>query len=365
MKINYLLILMLLSITCLANNRSLIQIISDRGLTEEQKLPQMCEAIDKGADVNQHSRDIPNFTPLMRAADLGYYDIVELLLAHQAHINDLDNLLNSALFYAARKGHRNIVLLLLKNGADPRIVDKDKHGNTIILDILRAAGQNLSDAKAAGKNPEEKAKKGDQFKTNITEIIELMLNKGVSVNAHGPHVELSKTAIMFAAQFRIWNLVKVLRDRGADLSLTDAEGNSLLFYLPISKEEKEVYKHMSPCDKQMIKTLVLETIDRLISKANGNINVRGSKRELLKTPIMWAAQFRDWDLVSLLKARGADICLKDAEGKNLSAYLIHQKDEPEIWQSQLTQATRDLIKNLDDEIASKCEGWKIIPFIGQ
>ena len=64
-------------------------------------------------------------TGLMKASDEGYADVVRLLLDNKADPNipfkiDEEYELNgeTALFFAARKGHVNIVKLLLDYGAE-------------------------------------------------------------------------------------------------------------------------------------------------------------------------------------------------------------------------------------------------------
>jgi ankyrin repeat protein len=101
--------------------------------------PEIMRALlEKGADVNAKSRG--NTTALMYAASDGYTDIVELLLERGADVNakytggsiDLTGASrlytgvppvkreagSTALIYAARHGHTEIVRLLLANGAD-------------------------------------------------------------------------------------------------------------------------------------------------------------------------------------------------------------------------------------------------------
>ena len=52
-------------------------------------------------------------TPLILAASLGYYEVVEFLLDEGAKINGRDKIRRNALSLAARNSHAKIVSLLL------------------------------------------------------------------------------------------------------------------------------------------------------------------------------------------------------------------------------------------------------------
>lgn len=86
-------------------------------------------AIAGGADTSLTNRF--GGTALIPAADRGHVDIVELLLTRSdVNVNHINNLGWTALLEAVILGdgglrHQQIVALLLKYGADPKIADRD------------------------------------------------------------------------------------------------------------------------------------------------------------------------------------------------------------------------------------------------
>jgi ankyrin repeat protein len=207
------------------DSQQLIKIISDRTKSEDQKISELTTLLSQGADVNIKSSDIPNFTPLMRASDLGYLNIIKMLLDKGALPNALDSLNNSALFYAARKGHLDIVKLLVSRGAVVTLVNKQ--GNNILLDILRSYGANLGESKDKEK-----------FKKNIQSIIELLVDKGANVNAQGSTAEGMKTPIIWAAGWKDYELIKLLIRKKANICVEDSFGHRVSYYLPDPSKDK-------------------------------------------------------------------------------------------------------------------------------
>ena len=102
--------------------------------------------IEGGADVNR--RTSFGTTPLNRAADVGFKDIVELLIAKGADVNAKGNW-NWTPLHSAVYGHKDIVELLITEGANvnardsadrtPLFYAKDE-GNAEIVELLLRSG---------------------------------------------------------------------------------------------------------------------------------------------------------------------------------------------------------------------------------
>lgn len=73
-------------------------------------------------------------TALMEAVEHGHSDIVQMLLAAGATLNNTNNFGNTALIIATVQNHVPIVKLLLEHHANPNIINND--GNTA-LDVAR------------------------------------------------------------------------------------------------------------------------------------------------------------------------------------------------------------------------------------
>ena len=83
----------------------------DRGDLESAK-----KWLKKGANVNAVEKNWGQ-TPLHKAARKGHKDIVELLIAKGANVNAADKYGETPLFWAARNGHKDVAELLRKHGA--------------------------------------------------------------------------------------------------------------------------------------------------------------------------------------------------------------------------------------------------------
>jgi ankyrin repeat protein len=89
--------------------------------------------IEKGAKVNFVNRNRYNTTPLMEATRDGNMAIAQLLIAKGAHVNTVDINNDSAINWATFFGHKNLVELLLKNGAKIDFVGSDSGDNALAI----------------------------------------------------------------------------------------------------------------------------------------------------------------------------------------------------------------------------------------
>ena len=197
---------------------SWVKIMQDKTKTEDQKIDELNQLFKEGLSVNAKSESFPNFTPLMLAAERGYLKMVNMLLGKGADVSAVDFNKAPALFYAARWGQLEIVRLLLTKDTKA-VTAVSKNGNNILLDMLLYYGQNL-------KETDNKI----QFKKNLVDIARLLIDRGANVNAKARPDEGGVTPIMKAASYDNFELVKLFKEKGADLCLKDQFGTGLVDY---------------------------------------------------------------------------------------------------------------------------------------
>jgi hypothetical protein len=147
--------------------------------------------LKEGADVNK--RDTCGFTALEWAVRFGHIDIVKILLANGGDIHARNYDIGCPpLTWAAAKGHTDIVEVLLDN-----------------LECMLSGEGALSAA----------AKEGH------TDILRTLLDRGADADGKN---KLGETALMGAAKKGHIDIVKVLIASGADLNEKDNDGNTAL-----------------------------------------------------------------------------------------------------------------------------------------
>lgn len=149
--------------------------------------------------VDVNAEDPYGNTPLMIAADRGYMEIAEELIAHEAKVNAVDKYGQSALMYAAFSGHFNLAKLLLEHRA--KVNHASLYGQTALM----------------------KAAYG-----NSLPIITLLLNHKASMEARSLE---GRTALMIAADANHLTIVQFLLEHPttkAQINATDNDGHSAI-----------------------------------------------------------------------------------------------------------------------------------------
>jgi ankyrin repeat protein len=175
-------------------------------------------AIETGRpDVND--KDKYGATALIDASLQGQKEIVELLILEGADLNARDNQGNTALMNAALRGHIEIVELLITNGADVSL--KDKSGNTALIESAKYARESACEIitllKDNGANVNAKNKFGlsaliHAAQGGHAENIECLIAEGADVNAKSNSGE---TALKFAELSNRKDIVEMLKENGA------------------------------------------------------------------------------------------------------------------------------------------------------
>uniref|UniRef100_A0A8C8JHA6 Poly [ADP-ribose] polymerase n=1 Tax=Oncorhynchus tshawytscha TaxID=74940 RepID=A0A8C8JHA6_ONCTS len=182
------------------------------------KRKQVCELLlRKGANVNEKTKDF--LTPLHLASEKSHNDIIEVLVKHEAKVNALDNLGQTALHRAAHCGHLQTCRLLLKSGCDPLVMSlrgfsPSQMGNERVQEILHEGtliGNSDVDWQLL-----EASKSGD------LEIVEKLCTMQ-NVNCRDVEGRQS-TPLHFAAGYNRVSVVEYLLLHGADVHAKDKGG---------------------------------------------------------------------------------------------------------------------------------------------
>lgn len=142
------------------------------------------------------------WTPLARACQYGYGDIIQILLSAGACIDNKNSSKNIPLFLAIVNRHQEIVTLLLDAGADVNRY----HGE---LNVLRSAILH-------GRN-----NFGQNFHAPSLPIIRIILSaQNIKIN----ELCFGSTALHYAARNNDLEVVRILLAAGADTTIPDSTG---------------------------------------------------------------------------------------------------------------------------------------------
>jgi ankyrin repeat protein len=186
--------------------------------------------ISKGANVNAGT-----YLPLYGAAKRGHKDIVELLIAKGAEVDKKDYRGYTALFTAAQWGWKDIAELLIAKGANVNTIGGDPRtplyqaaeGNRIeLVKLLIAKGANV--------NTENYLPLYGAAASGNKEMVELLIAKGANVNAKDWR---GSTALLPAVEGGHKDVVEFLISKGASINVED--GLTPLF-LAENKGYKEI-----------------------------------------------------------------------------------------------------------------------------
>jgi len=179
----------------------------------EDDIDLLRQALEAGVQVNKKfTEDISvqheGMTPLALGAALNKVEAVKLLLTYQVDVNDtFAALKTTALMTSSFHGHAEIVRLLLKKGADVRIVDLQ--GST-------ALGYAFGGTRDIG-------------------VISQLIREGVDVNQKNM---LGMNALLLVAGYGDDKMVKMVLDAGADANAMNDFGHTALHLAIVGKRSQ-------------------------------------------------------------------------------------------------------------------------------
>eukprot|EP00441_Pelagodinium_beii_P033455 CAMPEP_0197626912 /NCGR_PEP_ID=MMETSP1338-20131121/5681_1 /TAXON_ID=43686 ORGANISM="Pelagodinium beii, Strain RCC1491" /NCGR_SAMPLE_ID=MMETSP1338 /ASSEMBLY_ACC=CAM_ASM_000754 /LENGTH=456 /DNA_ID=CAMNT_0043197507 /DNA_START=52 /DNA_END=1422 /DNA_ORIENTATION=+ len=174
---------------------------------------------------NRHLDAYGQRTPLQSAAESGFPEIIEVLLASGARLDEEDEDGRTALWLASRHSRISAAKTLLQHGA--RASAKDKEGVSILgAAVAGGCKEELVFALLANGITDVNDTSGsplrDAVKSGQKSIVEALLTNGASVNATA--VAGGATALHAACEKGDEHLVSLLVHSRADPSLGDASG---------------------------------------------------------------------------------------------------------------------------------------------
>ena len=289
--------------------------------------------------VNVHIRDSEGSTPLHLAVELGYLDIVKLLVQNGAHLI-ATNLTESPLQIAIGRRFYAIAKYLLENGAEVSPDDNSgfysplvraiKDCQVDVVKLLLSHGPFLVNVlynlDCENETPLEMAIKNQNF-----EIIQMLLENGANPNFYD-NSEDTVPAMDQALEIGNSVIIKMLLKYGADgntfLSQAIISKNNLAMVELLLKNNVNVnicdYYGMPHLHFAITRTINIEIIYLLI-RFGADINAPDADSH---NPLHYAIQFRkeDFQLLELLMKNGANPNLKDKQDTSTIEYALYKKN---------------------------------------
>ena len=309
--------------------------------------------VENGADLD--IQDNEGKTALIWAVKKEYFKIVKLLVENRADLDIQDNEGKTALIWASIKENFKIVKLLVENGADLDIQDNygrtffgfarqnsNRPNQTALIGLLQKYGTGSNAFVEARQFLNQQlldvAKKGDK------KALYTLIENGADLNIKDNE---GRTALIWASIKENFEIVKLLVENGADLDIKDNEGKTALIWASI-KENFKIVKFLvengADLDIQDNSGRTFFRIAIQISSPNKNNYIDlikkhgvGSqvfievKQFQLSQQLIDATKEGDKEALNTLLVKGADLNIKDNEGKTALIWAV-EKENLEIVQ---------------------------------
>ncbi|XP_067668166.1 ankyrin-1-like [Haliotis asinina] len=246
-------------------------------------------------DIDKHGKD--GMTPVMWAARRGHREILDLLVEKGANLQLVDDVRNNILHWACRGGNISMVKHIISiNAVD--ISSKGRDGRTPLMYAARMGEHKLFQLLVSkGGLPAEVDNDGNSILQlacwggNVEMVEYILLHNAVGISCTGQSRRTPLTAAAYKGHGQILDLLK---SKGADLNAADDVGDSVLHRACLGGHEDIV-----SC------VLKMDDVD---------INSRG---QCGRSPLMVAARIGDKEIFDLLVEGGADAKLVDDDGNTI------------------------------------------------
>ncbi|XP_076676943.1 uncharacterized protein LOC143373497 [Andrena cerasifolii] len=250
----------------------------------------------------------------------GHKDVIKMLLKNGATVNVADNGKNTPLHYAALRGHEKVVEVLLNSGAEVNVSNDHimtplhfalaiNNMNTVELLLKKyvdnplhwaAINYNLDVVKYSIKNGYNVNAVNELEATplhlaslhgNLHVVEFLTKEKGVDINAVDKN---NFTTLTFAAVKGYVEIVKILLSNGARVDIGTDEGATPLHYAALNGH------------KNVVEILLNKVANTIVSDKSGS------------TPLHYAVEGGPKDVIKVLLDNGAVIAIRDNFGYTLN-----------------------------------------------
>ena len=261
---------------------TILHLAANRGYVSMSKY-----LIAHGAELNV--RDDDGATPLEEAVWKGRVDLVRLLLDSGARADDVNPKSGDGLTHiAARRGHADVLALLVERGADP--LKKSKESATPLDEALRYRQKDTIEVLMKGKDvAASPARIEELVMEGRTDIVAVLLDHGQKPDAK---TRMGSTLLHDASLKGHVDLVALLLDRGAPANLRNASGATALHDAALGGKK---------------------AVAELLIQRGADINAVDA--ESGNTPLANTAAWGRIDVAELLLAKGADANLANRAGK--------------------------------------------------
>ena len=222
-----------------------------------------------------------------QAVRSGNLEEAEAMLAEEPTLVDAEGDGRTLLFEALREEQKSMVMLLIDNGVDVNIKDKNcfsplhcavQQGHVEIAELLIAKGANVNATDMMGETPLHAAALGGH-----KDVVVVLLAGGANVNSEN---QMERTPLHFAARDGHLRVVELLLAQGADVNAKDKSPSRTPLHYAAQQDHKDVAE--------------------LLLAQGADVNARDL---LSRTPLYWASirLNRDRvckDVVELLRRHG-------------------------------------------------------------
>ncbi|XP_076285606.1 uncharacterized protein LOC143211647 [Lasioglossum baleicum] len=275
------------------------------------------DLLKNGADINALDNMYFRFSLLHEAVKRKQVQMVKLLINYRANVNVKNSQGETPIVNAIQNTDTKMIELLLTNGADikedPKVVcTAVRCGN---LEIVEDLLKNGADINALDNMYFSFSLLHYAVLRKQLQMVQLLINYGANVNVKDTR---EKTPIVDAIQNKDKKIIKLLLSNGADIKedpkvlcaavengnlkivediLTDGADVNMLLIPNSSIGRRFLLLHKAVMQKQV-------KMAKLLLKYGANVNAKDSEGA---TPIFYAINKRDTEMIELLLINGADI----------------------------------------------------------